>query len=87
MPNALIDQNHNPTATGVSYLDGETIIPIAINPSNSGMKINAVDTVQVTLTPGARIDENGNETLTWEGTDGQAYPVVVDLDGAVLVDM
>ena len=85
--NASRDNNHIAGKLGVLNTDGVTLIPIAIDEGNNGMKINQVDTVSFTMTPIAPGDENYEKVLLWEGTDGLTYPWVVDSNGAVLVDM
>jgi len=71
---------------GVLNTDGTTLVPIKINPSNNGMKINRTDTISFTMTPIAPSDENYNKVLLWQGTDGLTYPWVCNSDGEVLID-
>lgn len=87
MAEAKRDQNHIPAKLGVLNTDGVTLVPIKENPVNGGMKINTTDTISFTMTPIAPGDENFNKVLLWEGPDGLTYPWVVDIDGAVLIDM
>lgn len=84
--NAPKDGNFIRGRLGVLNTDGVTTIPIAINESSGGMKINTIDTVQVTLQPISPRDENYNKCMLFVGSDGLTYPWVVDADGAVLVD-
>lgn len=85
--NAPADQNHVRGRLGVLYTDGVTTIPIAIDEVTGGMKVNEVDTVQVTLQPISPHDENFKDCMMFVGSDGLTYPWVVDADGAVLIDM
>ncbi len=87
MTNALRDQNHVRTKLGVLFSDGTTLVPIAINSVNSGVKINTVDTLQVPVTEEALRDENYVDVLLGvNSVDGSTMPVYVDSDGAVLID-
>lgn len=83
--NASADQNFVRAKLGVLNTDGITTIPIKINESNGGMKVNETDTISFTMTPIDVRDANYNKVLLWEGTDGLTYPFVVDINGAVLI--
>ena len=87
MADAVRDQNYVASKLGVLNTDGITLVPIAINESNGGMKINTVDTISFTMTPIAPGDENFVDVMLWEGSDGLTYPWVVDSEGKVLVEM
>lgn len=86
MSNAPSDENFVRAKLGVLNTDGTTLVPIAINESNGGMRINTMDTISFTMTPISPEDENYNKCLLWMGSDGQAYPWVVDSSGKVLID-
>ncbi len=95
MANALHDQNFVKAKLGVLFSDGVTLVPIAINPSNDGMKINTVDSVSAQIlalyNAGKAIPRDENDQPAWSAqsnTDSSVlYPIFVDADGAVLVDM
>lgn len=80
------DNNFVAGKLGVLYTDPTVTIPITINESNDGVMVNTTDTVQFTMTPIAPTDSNYEKVLLWKGTDGLAYPFVVDNDGAILID-
>jgi len=84
---APADQNHIRSKMGVLNTDGRTLVTIKINESNGGMMINTIDTISFTMTPIAPRDENFNKVLLWQGTDGLAYPWVVNAQGQVLIAM
>jgi len=87
MTNALRDSNHVTTKLGVLFSDGTTLVPIAINPTNGGFKVNTVDTLQVAVTQDALRDEDFVDVLLGENSvDGTTIPVYVDTDGAILID-
>lgn len=77
-----------PTKLGVLRTDGVTLLPIAINTTNGGIKINTTDVITYTPTPVDPKDANFvNVWLFQSTTDGLTYPCNVDADGALLVDI
>jgi len=95
MAEAIRDQNHVKSKLGVLFSDGETLVRIAINPSNDGMRINTVDVVDPAILAlydnGKTIPRDANNVPAWSAqsdTDPTVeYPLFVDADGAVLVDL
>lgn len=85
--NAPIDQNFVKGKLGVLCTDGVTLIPIAIDPSTGGIKVDVMSTISYTPTPIAPRDENYQAVWLFQGTDGLTYPANVNADGALLVDM
>lgn len=80
------DNNHVPTKLGVLFSDGTTLVPIAINPTNGGFKVNTTDTLGVAVTQDALRDENFVHVLLGENSvDGTTIPVYVDSTGAILI--
>jgi len=79
------DQNWVKGKLGVLCTDGVTTIPIAINESNGGMKVDTVSTISYTPVPIAPEDENFAHVMLFEGTDGLTYPWNVNASGAVLI--
>lgn len=94
MADAPRDNNHVSTKLGVLFSDGETLVPIAIDPTNGGFKQNTTDSVDVAILAlyeaGKAIPRDSNNVPALCGlsnTDSSViYPVFVDSDGAVLVD-
>lgn len=94
MANAPKDQNHVKAKLGVLFSDGVTLVPIALDPSTNGIKVNEVDTVDAAILAlydnGKPIprDENGQPAWCAESDTDSAvvYPIFVDSDGAVLID-
>lgn len=76
MSTAKIDQNNKPTMIGVSYLDGVTPIPVAVDPVTGYLLVEIMDATfnaSPVLRSNAKIDNNGKETmLGWNGTTTQA---------------
>ena len=86
MADAKRDNNQVTGKLGVLNTDGVTLVPIAMNESNGGMKINTTATISFVMTPISKQDSNYVNCMLWVGTDGLTYPWVCDSDGAVLVD-
>lgn len=94
MTNALRDQNFVTSKLGVLFSDGETLIPIAIDPTN-GLKLNSVDTVDPGILAlydaGKTIPRDENGVPAWSAQSNTdltvSYPIFVDADGAVLIDL
>ncbi len=89
------DQNHVSAKMGVLFSDGVTLVSIAINSTNDGMKVNTTDTVDPAIialyTNGKAIPRDENDVPAWCAQSDSdplvVYPLFVDADGAVLVDM
>lgn len=92
MSNAPHDQNSVFAKMGILFSDGETAIPIAINPSTGGVKVNTTDTVTapILVAVANRMRRDGDYRPTWAGVSSSSsstvLPVFVDTDGAVLID-
>jgi len=87
MTNAIRDNNHVATKLGVLYSDGVTLVPIAVNPVNGGMKTDIVNTIGFTPDTDAIRDENfENVLMAVNSVDGTPCPVYVNSDGEVLID-
>lgn len=67
-------------------VQGTNLVPIAINPSNGGIKFDAASTISFTMVPIAEGDENYQKVWLFEGTDGLTYPAVATAGGAILLD-
>ncbi len=95
MANAIHDQNNIKAKLGVLFSDGVTLIPIAIDSSNNGLKTNEMDVVDASILAlyenGKSIPRDANNQPAWCGqsnTDSSVvYPVFVDTSGAVLIDV
>lgn len=92
--NAPHDQNFIKGKLGVLFSDGVTLIPIAIDPTTKGMKVNLVDTVPapvMALFADNIMPRDENWQHVWFGVDRNddthVLPIFVDADGAVLVDV
>lgn len=76
MDYARHDVNNKVTMIGVSSVDFETIVPIAVDPITGAILIDIVDTtaeISPILRSTADHDVNGKHTmLGWNGTDTQA---------------
>ena len=94
MANAPKDQNRVKAKLGVLFSDGVTLVPIALDNSNFGLKTNTTDTVDPSILAlyeaGKPIPRDENHQPAWCGvsnTDSSViYPIFVDADGAVLID-
>ncbi len=93
MANAPADENFIRAKLGILFSDGETTIPIAINPATGGVKINTTDTVSAPILAAVmdRMRRDANHRPTWEGVSSSdnttPLPIFVDADGAILIDM
>ncbi len=92
---APADQNYVRAKFGVLFSDGVTLVPIAINSSNNGVKVNQIDVVSA---PILAMFADGNMPRSreyykdcWFGVstadDISPLPIFVDAGGAILVDM
>ena len=84
--NAPHDENFIKGKLGILNTDGVTTIPIALDESTGAMKISTTDNISFTMTPISPQDENYQNCLMFEGTDGLSYPWVVNASGEVLID-
>ena len=87
MANAPRDTNHVPAKLGVWCVDGVTKIPIAMNPLNDGVMVDTASTISYTPVPVDQQDENWVDCWLFEGSDGLMYPVNVNADGAILIEI
>lgn len=90
MSNASRDQNHVPGKLAVLNTDtvqGQHLVPIAINISNGGISIDETSTISFTMMPIDPHDENYVDCWLFQGADGLTYPAVATAAGEVLVDM
>lgn len=88
------DQNYVRAKFGVLFSDGVTLVPIAINSSNNGVKINTTDVVSAPI-----LAMFANKTMPrnldyykdcWFGVSNadnvSPLPIFVDASGAILID-
>jgi hypothetical protein len=68
-------------------VQGQNLVPIQINGSNNGIKVNVVDTISFTMVPVDPRDENYVGCWLFTGSDGLTYPAVANADGELLIDM
>ena len=95
MTDAIRDQNHVPSKLGVLFSDGVTLVPIKIDSVTNAMMVNRTDVVDAAIlalyAAGKPIPRDSNNVPAWCGqsnTDATvSYPIFVDADGAVLVDI
>lgn len=90
MSNAPKDQNHvfgKLAVLNTDTVQGTHLVPIAINSSNNGIKIDTTATISFTMSPIDPHDENWQKCWLFEGTDGLTYPAVATSSGYLLVDM
>lgn len=88
MTNAIADQNFVRSKLGVWCVDGTTLIPIAIDSSNGGLKVDTTSTIG--FTPGSIDFRDENYKPCWmaeNSVDGTPIPIFVNSDGAILVDI
>lgn len=87
MTDAIQDKNRVPTLMGVSYVDGVTTVPIEIDVTTGGVKVDTSNSFSGTIDVNAIRDDNHNPVLMGVNTDdGTLVPVYVDpIEGAVLV--
>lgn len=88
MPNAPRDENRIPTALGVLYTDGVTLVPIAVNPITGNVKTVTGLTISQAAKNIAPRDENYKPALLGVySTDGVTpIPIYVDATGAILIE-
>lgn len=95
MTNAIRDNNHVRAKLGVLFSDGETLVPIAINSANDAVKMNSTDTVDPAIlalyAAGKPIPRDTNGVPAWCAQSSSdpdvVFPVFVDADGGILIDM
>lgn len=84
------DENSVPTKLACLNTDtvqGRTLVPLRIDSTSGGIKINTVDTISFTMVPIDPRDENYVGCWLFKGLDGLTYPAVADANGHLLVDM
>lgn len=90
MANAPRDGNNVTSIMAVLNTDsiqGTTLVPVEVNPSNSGIKISTSATISFTMQPVDPRDQNYANCWLFEGTDGLTYPAVATADGELLVEL
>lgn len=88
MSTAPRDGNHVPTILAVLNTDtvqGINLVPIAINGTNNGLKIDTTSTISFTMQPIDSRDTNYVDCWLFEGTDGKTYPAVANSSGGLLI--
>lgn len=86
--NTQRDQNHVTSKLGVLCTDGMTLIPIAINPINGGVKVDTISVIS--FTPGSIDFRDENYRACWiaqNSVSGLPIPIFVNANGAVLMDI
>lgn len=68
-------------------VQGQHLVPIAINESNGGFMVNDTATISFTMVPIDPRDQNYVNCATFTGSDGNIYPWVATEDGEVLIEM
>ena len=88
MTEAIRDQNHIPVLLGVSYVDGTTLVPIAIDATTSGLCTDKINTISFSPDTVAIRDENRQTVLMGvNSSTGLSCPVFVDpVTGGILTD-
>lgn len=89
MANAVPDGNHVRSRLAVLNTDtvqGQTLVPIAINEGSGGLMVDTVATISFTMLPIDPRDENYRACMMFVGSDGLTYPWVANSDGGVLID-
>lgn len=87
MTDAIHDENRVKVWLAASYLDGTTPVPIQIDSSNGGVKVDTTHSIGFTPTPIDPRDANHTPFICAEGDDGNVYPLFADpATGAVLID-
>lgn len=92
---APADQNYIRAKFGVLFSDGVTLVPIVVNSSSEGVKVNTTDTVSAGVLAlfTSKIMPRSLEYYKdcWFGVsntdDSAPLPIFVDSDGAILIDM
>lgn len=95
MADAPHDQNSVKAKLGVLFSDGVTLVPIAIDPSSRGMKVNTTDVVSSAIlalyAAGKPVPRDRNGQPAWcaesDASPSVIFPIFVDASGAVLIDM
>jgi hypothetical protein len=69
-------------------VQGQHLVPIVINSSNNGIKINTVDTISFTMRAIDPRDDNYIGCWLFKSsTDGLTYPAVANSSGELLIEM
>ena len=89
MTDAIHDQNRVKVALALSYVDGTTLVPVAINSSDGGVVIDIVNTIGFTPSAIAPRDNNRHPILMGiSSVDGTLKPVLANpATGGILVDI
>lgn len=83
------DENFVPSRLAVLNTDtvqGQHLVPIAINGLNGRVRITTTDTISFTMVPIDPRDPNYVGCWLFEGTDGLTYPAVATAEGLLLID-
>lgn len=83
------DDNRIPAWVALSYIDGTTVVPIAINSSTGGFITDGVHSISFTPSNEAVRDDNRYTFLMGTSSvDGSPIPAYADpVTGALLVDI
>lgn len=87
MANAKIDENNIPTVLGTLQSDGQTTIPLNINPTNNAAKV--IDDTTGTASTRINAPRDGNFKPAWIGVSSTdmitPIPVAIDSSGNLLI--
>lgn len=89
MTNAPRDKNRVASKLAVLNTDtvqGQHLVPIAINPANNEIMVTTTATISFTMVPIDEKDENFVNCWLFMGSDGLTYPAVATSDGELLID-
>ena len=90
MANAPRDENSVTGKLAVLNTDtvqGQHLVPLAINSSDGGILIDSTATISFTMIPVDPRDENMAACWLFQGLDGNVYPAVATSTGALLIDV
>lgn len=68
-------------------IQGQNLVPIQINGTNKGVRINTTDSISFTMVPVDPRDPNYVGCWLFQGLDGNVYPAVANVAGELLVNM
>lgn len=83
------DNNNVPAKLACLNTDtvqGTTLVPICINPTNNAICVDMMSTISFTMQPVDPKDENYVNCWLFEGTDGLTYPAVATAQGRLLIN-
>lgn len=85
--NAKRDENRIAVKMAISYIDGTTLVPIAINPATNAVLVDTAHSISFTPINRALRDENYQTVLMGvSSTTGEPIPVYADpVTGAILI--